>query len=113
MTKTLKSVLSQFINQQRQISHLYFANNQQSAPLHAYQVDFPRIELIIEGEQLMQWADSTGKIIEKQLEVNDLLYITANSWCKPIRSIPITCHLHDDGLQRDISSDELNRSVET
>lgn len=90
MTKTLKNVLSQFINQQRQISHLYFANNQQSAPLHAYQVDFPRIELIIEGEQLMLWADSTGKIIEKQLEVNDLLYITANSWCKPIRSIPIT-----------------------
>ena len=90
MTKNLKNVLTEITNQQRQINCLYFANNQQSAPLHACQVDFPRIELIIEGEQFMQWADSTGKIIERQLVANDLVYITANSWNKHIRTTPIT-----------------------
>lgn len=88
MTTNLKNVLTQLTNQQ--INHLYFANHQQTAPLHAYQVDFPRIEVIIEGQQLMQWADSNGKIMTQQLEVNDLLYITANSWNKPIRTTPIT-----------------------
>lgn len=90
MTKNLKSVLNEIINQQRQINCLYFVNNQQSAPLHACQIDFPRIELIIEGEQFMQWSDSTGKIIKRQLVANDLVYITANSWNNPIRTTPIT-----------------------
>lgn len=90
MTKNLKNVLTEITNQQRQINCLYFVNNQQSAPLHACQVDFPRIELIIEGKQFMQWADSTDKIIERQLVANDLVYITANSWNKPIWTTPST-----------------------
>ncbi|WP_218058777.1 helix-turn-helix domain-containing protein [Gilliamella sp. App2-1] len=38
----------------------------------------------------MQWTDNNGKIIEKILSTNDLLYISAQSWNKPIWTSPVT-----------------------
>ncbi|MWP46353.1 AraC family transcriptional regulator [Gilliamella sp. Pas-s27] len=90
MEISIEEVLKQFINNDKNNNHIYFANNSTNAPLLAYQVNFPRIEIILEGKQQMQWEDNEGKVIEKTLTANDLLYISAQSWNKPIWTTPTT-----------------------
>ncbi|WP_085246801.1 helix-turn-helix transcriptional regulator [Gilliamella mensalis] len=90
MTKSIHNALTKFVTDELKINRIYFANSSNCAPLHAYQVNFPRIEIILEGKQQMQWADNNGKIIEKILSTNDLLYISAQSWNNPIWTTPVT-----------------------
>ncbi|MWP48852.1 MULTISPECIES: AraC family transcriptional regulator [unclassified Gilliamella] len=90
MTKIINEKLAKLVNNQEPINHIYFANSNACPPLLACQVNFPRIEIILEGKQQMLWADSNGKVIEKILSTNDLLYISAQSWNKPIWTSPVT-----------------------
>ncbi|OCG36347.1 MULTISPECIES: helix-turn-helix domain-containing protein [unclassified Gilliamella] len=90
MTKIINEKLTKLVNNQESINHIYFANSNACPPSLAYQVNFPRIEIILEGKQQMLWADSNGKVIEKILSINDLLYISAQSWNKPIWTNPVT-----------------------
>ncbi|MWN05538.1 AraC family transcriptional regulator [Gilliamella sp. Pas-s95] len=90
MTESINNALAKLVNHQQTINHIYFANNSANPPLLAYQVNFPRIEIILEGKQQMLWADKDGKTIEKTLLTNDLLYISAQSWNKPIWTTPVT-----------------------
>lgn len=89
MAITINEVLAKCLNHQ-QTNQIYFANYAQSAPLLADQVSLPRIEIMIEGKQSIQWADYQGNIIEKTLFPSDLLYITAQSWSKPAYTTPFT-----------------------
>ncbi|OCG12228.1 hypothetical protein A9G24_08890 [Gilliamella sp. App6-5] len=90
MTKSINNALTKFVIRQQTINHIYFVNNSNCALLHTHPVDFPQIEIILEGTQQMQWTDNNGKIIEKILSTNDLLYISAQSWNKPIWTSPVT-----------------------
>ncbi|SCB97691.1 helix-turn-helix domain-containing protein [Gilliamella intestini] len=90
MTKIINEKLAKLVNNQESINHIYFANSNACPPLLACQANFPRIEIILEGKQQMLWEDSNGKVIEKILSTNDLLYISAQSWNKPIWTSPVT-----------------------
>lgn len=87
---SIENAISKLIYDQRQIANIYFTNNDKLAPLDAYQVEFPRIEIIVEGKMEMLWADRNGKLVQKTLLNNDLLYIVPSSWHKPIRTTPVT-----------------------
>ncbi|OCG23480.1 AraC family transcriptional regulator [Gilliamella sp. wkB108] len=90
MKIAINKILTELVNHQKKINHIYFANHHSHAPLHAYQVDFPRIEIILEGEQQIQWAESNGEVVQQNLYRDDLLYITPNSWNKPLWQKPVT-----------------------
>jgi AraC-like DNA-binding protein len=90
MTDFINNKLTKLVNHPLTINHIYFANNSNCAPLHAYQVDFPRIEIVLDGKQKMLWANNDGNVLEKVLSTNDLLYIAAHSWNKPIWQAPST-----------------------
>lgn len=90
MKKDINQILADYVNCAQQIKHRYFANKAQAKPLHAYQTEVPKIEIVLAGKLLIQWADNDGNRIEKTLSTDDLLYITAHSWYKPLKTSACT-----------------------
>ena len=90
MDLSIEQILRQFTSKINSINKIYFANNALLAPVLAYQVNFPRIEIIINGQQEILWANDRGKQISNTLYANDILYVTSNSWNKPLWHKPVT-----------------------
>jgi Response regulator containing CheY-like receiver domain and AraC-type DNA-binding domain len=90
MDLSIEQILKQFANKIININKIYFANNALLAPVLAYQVNFPRIEIIINGQQEILWANDRGEQISNTLYANDILYVTSNSWNKPLWHKPVT-----------------------
>ncbi|WP_424765336.1 helix-turn-helix transcriptional regulator [Necropsobacter rosorum] len=55
----------------------------------AYQVNFPRLELIIDGKQIMHW-NNNGRLYQDILQTNDALFIAPQGWNKPVWDQPVT-----------------------
>ena len=90
MDLSIEQILRQFTSKINNINKIYFANNALLAPVLAYQVNFPRIEIIINGQQEILWANDRGEQISNTLYANDILYVTSNSWNKPLWHKPVT-----------------------
>ena len=90
MDLSIEQILRQFTSKINSINKIYFANNALLAPVLAYQVNFPRIEIIINGQQEILWANDRGEQISNTLYPNDILYVTSNSWNKPLWQKPVT-----------------------
>ncbi len=90
MDLSIEQILRQFTSKINSINKIYFANNALLAPVLAYQVNFPRIEIIINGQQEILWANDRGEQISNTLYPNDILYVTSNSWNKPLWHKPVT-----------------------
>ncbi len=90
MDLSIEQILRQFTSKINNINKIYFANNALLAPILAYQVNFPRIEIIIKGQQKILWANDRGEQISNTLYPNDILYVTSNSWNKPLWHKPVT-----------------------
>lgn len=90
MDLSIEQILRQFTSKINNINKIYFANNALLAPVLAYQVNFPRIEIIIKGQQKILWANDRGEQISNTLYPNDILYVTSNSWNKPLWHKPVT-----------------------
>lgn len=90
MDLSIEQILRQFTSKINNINKIYFANNALLVPVLAYQVNFPRIEIIINGQQEILWANDRGEQISNTLYPNDILYVTSNSWNKPLWHKPVT-----------------------
>ena len=90
MDLSIEQILRQFTSKINNINKIYFANNALLAPVLAYQVNFPRIEIIIKGQQKILWSNDRGEQISNTLYPNDILYVTSNSWNKPLWHKPVT-----------------------
>lgn len=90
MDLSIEQILRQFTSKINNINKIYFANNALLVPVLAYQVNFPRIEIIINGQQEILWANDRGEQISNTLYANDILYVTSNSWNKPLWHKPVT-----------------------
>ena len=90
MDLSIEQILRQFTSKINNINKIYFANNALLAPVLSYQVNFPRIEIIINGQQEILWANDKGEQISNTLYANDILYVTSNSWNKPLWHKPVT-----------------------
>ena len=90
MDLSIEQILRQFTSKINSINKIYFANNALLAPVLSYQVNFPRIEIIINGQQEILWANDRGEQISNTLYANDILYVTSNSWNKPLWHKPVT-----------------------
>ena len=90
MDLSIEQILRQFTSKINSINKIYFANNALLAPVLAYQVNFPRIEIIINGQQEILCANDRGEQISNTLYANDILYVTSNSWNKPLWHKPVT-----------------------
>ena len=76
-------LLSRLINGPLSLRQIYFASSNGPAPDLAYQVDFPRLEIVLEGEFVDTGAGAT-------LVPGDVLYVPAGGWNFPQWQAPAT-----------------------
>lgn len=86
MTIKLISQLTALVSEPNSIHHVYFAKSLRAAPLLAQQVNFPRMELIIEGSQAMIWDrlyDDFHHKDEYIMHRGDILFIPSGAGIFP------------------------------
>ena len=76
-------LLSRLINGPLSLRQIYFASSNGPVPDLAYQVDFPRLEIVLEGEFVDTGAGAT-------LVPGDVLYFPAGGWNFPQWQAPAT-----------------------
>lgn len=79
MYHDVSHLLSRLINGPMALRQVFFANTSGTAPELAYQVDFPRLEIVLEGE----FTDTGIPAAPVTLIAGDVLYVPAGSWNFP------------------------------
>lgn len=82
-------LLSRLINGPLSLRQIYFASSNGPVPDLAYQVDFPRLEIVLEGEFIDTGAGAA-------LVPGDVLYVPAGGWNFPQWQAPpppLACYL--------------------
>lgn len=82
MQQDISQILTDLINGALPLHQVYFANAATPAPELALQVDFPRLEIVLEGVV----EDSASSALQK----NDVLYVPAGGWNHPQWKNPAT-----------------------
>ncbi|HDR2892989.1 TPA: helix-turn-helix transcriptional regulator [Enterobacter asburiae] len=82
MQQDISQILTELINGALPLQQVYFANTSTPAPELALQVDFPRLEIVLEGVV----EDSASSALQK----NDVLYVPAGGWNHPQWKTPAT-----------------------
>ncbi|HHE5971782.1 MAG: AraC family transcriptional regulator [Citrobacter sp.] len=86
MYHDVSHLLSRLINGPTPLRQVYFASTSSSTPELAYQVDFPRLEIVLEGE----FIDNGVTGASATLLPYDVLFVPAGSWNFPQWLTPVT-----------------------
>ncbi|WES68256.1 AraC family transcriptional regulator [Superficieibacter sp. HKU1] len=86
MYHDVSHLLSRLISGAVPLRQVYFANTNGPTPQLAYQVDFPRLEIVLEGE----FSDSGIVGTSATLNTGDVLYVPAGCWNFPQWQTPVT-----------------------
>lgn len=86
MYHDVSHLLSRLINGPTPLRQVYFASASSSTPELAYQVDFPRLEIVLEGE----FIDNGVTGASATLLPYDVLFVPAGSWNFPQWLTPVT-----------------------
>ncbi|POZ46561.1 AraC family transcriptional regulator [Citrobacter braakii] len=86
MYHDVSHLLSRLINGPTPLRQVYFASTSSSTPELAYQVDFPRLEIVLEGE----FTDNGVAGASATLLPCDVLFVPAGSWNFPQWLTPVT-----------------------
>ena len=83
MGLVFNTVLEALLSERESFNQVWFAGDKVTPPSCCYQVNFPRLELVISGEYLNQIEDPDVGITEVKIMAGDALYIPPNCWNKP------------------------------
>ncbi|AWV28872.1 AraC family transcriptional regulator [Citrobacter youngae] len=86
MYHDISHLLSRLINGPTPLRQIYFASTSSSTPELAYQVDFPRLEIVLEGE----FTDNGVAGASATLQPCDALFVPAGGWNFPQWLTPVT-----------------------
>jgi AraC-like DNA-binding protein len=86
MNYDVNQIISRLLNNTAAIQQVWLADNQTPSPPLAYQVDFPRIELILDGVVV----DTCNAGQPAAMKEHDVLYIPAKCWNSPQWNTPVT-----------------------
>lgn len=86
MNYDVSQTLSRLLNSPSGLQQVWFADNQTAPSELAYQVCFPRLEVVLDGV-LMDACDSG---MPARLEQYDVLYVPAKCWNNPQWNTPVT-----------------------
>lgn len=84
----IHDLLVHYSTQIGDIRKVYFSGHLPTPPLLAYQVHFPRLELIISGEIAMELGAADGQKTVQIFNPGDVIYLPADSWNRPIWDKP-------------------------
>ena len=86
MYHDVSHLLSRLINGPTPLRQVYFASSSSSTPELAYQVDFPRLEIVLEGE----FTDNGVAGASATLLPCDVIFVPAGGWNFPQWLTPVT-----------------------
>lgn len=83
MSHVFHTLLDTVITEREHINRIWFGSDNLVPPPCSYQVNFPRLELVLTGEYINQLEDAEHGITEVSVLAGDALYIPPNCWNKP------------------------------
>ncbi len=85
----LLETLQHYAKETRAINDVYYAGNLPTPPPLAYQVHFPRVEIVLAGKLEMAIGNHIGVDTQYTLQQGSVLYLPAESWNKPLWNKPV------------------------
>ncbi|PJC86988.1 AraC family transcriptional regulator [Vibrio sp. HA2012] len=83
MSMVFHDLLETLLSERENFNRIWFANDQLTPPPFSYQVNFPRLELVISGEYRNQIEDPEYGITDVSILSGDALFIPPNCWNRP------------------------------
>ncbi|USD67388.1 AraC family transcriptional regulator [Vibrio sp. SCSIO 43136] len=80
---TFDALLSSILNEGEPLKNIWFAGDFHTPPKFSYQVNFPRLEIVLGGEYVNEMEDHDRKVVTRTATIGDALYIPPNCWNKP------------------------------
>jgi AraC-like DNA-binding protein len=86
----LPTLLADYANSPAELGRVYYAGNLPEPPELAYQVHFQRLEMVVQGEVVIEIGSDIGVETRHSLRSGDMLYVPADCWNKPHWQEPVT-----------------------
>lgn len=83
MSQVFSSIIEAIVDERDSCQRIWFAGDKQTPPPFCYQVNFPRVELVLKGSYRNQIEDAEQGITTVDILAGDALYIPPNCWNKP------------------------------
>lgn len=71
------------LHERETFSNIWFAGNFYTPPVFSYQVNFPRLELVMGGEYINEIESHDRKVMHITAKPGDAIFIPPNCWNKP------------------------------
>ncbi|MDA0149786.1 helix-turn-helix transcriptional regulator [Vibrio sp. LaRot3] len=76
-------VISSVLQQRQSNQNIWFAGDFHSPPTFSYQVNFPRLEIVLDGEYINEMESHDRKVEKITAKAGDAFFIPPNCWNKP------------------------------
>jgi AraC-like DNA-binding protein len=76
-------LIATVLSERNSFQNIYFGGDFHHPPQCSYQVDFPRLELVLFGEYINEMEDHDRKITQIVAKPGDAIFIPPNCWNKP------------------------------
>ncbi|WP_435328939.1 helix-turn-helix transcriptional regulator [Vibrio hannami] len=76
-------LIDTLVSERDNFNRVWFASDYLEPPLFSYQVNFPRLELVISGEYPNKIEDPEQGIVDIKVLSGDALFVPPNCWNKP------------------------------
>ena len=83
MSAVFHDLIETLLSERENFNRIWFAGDKLTPPPFSYQVNFPRLELVISGEYINQIEDVDHGIAEVNILSGDALFVPPNCWNKP------------------------------
>ncbi|HHX8268820.1 TPA: helix-turn-helix transcriptional regulator [Vibrio diabolicus] len=76
-------LISAVLNEREPFHNIWFAGDFHTPPEFSYQVNFPRLELVLDGEYINEMESHDRKVTHIVAKKGDAIFIPPNCWNKP------------------------------
>lgn len=76
-------LISSVLNEREPFHNIWFAGDFHTPSAFSYQVNFPRLELVLDGEYINEMESHDRKITNVVAKAGDAIFIPPNCWNKP------------------------------
>lgn len=76
-------LISSVLNEREPFHNIWFAGDFHTPPEFSYQVNFPRLELVLEGEYINEMENHERQVTSITAKSGDAIFIPPNCWNKP------------------------------
>lgn len=83
MSLVFTNIIEAIVDERDNCQRIWFAGDKHTPPAFSYQVNFPRVELVLKGRYRNEIEDAEHGISTVDILAGDALYIPPNCWNKP------------------------------